>query len=444
MRPLNHGRHSAPSGTLRRMGLRLLTHPIFTCAFRPFFLLAALSGALLMLLWLASATALPLFAWVRQAMPGGGVVWHAHELIYGYGMAAVAGFLLVAVPEFTQTPNFPRARAAALALLWLAARLAYLAAPLWPAWLGLWPALLFNLALDLLLAITVLPPLLRAAGQSQAGFTYGLASLLPLQAGFFIAILNGGDAMRWLHAAVGALMALIVVAASRISMRIVNGRIINGELHDPLPETPVYLARPPRRNFAIFTIALCAALEFFHAPATVIGWSALAACAAMLNLLNDWHIGRPLFTRWAFMLYACYWLMAIGYGLMGACWLGLPGKLSAGRHLLMIGGMGLSIFAVMCIAGRFHSGRWLDQRRWVPISALALCASAALRTWAGLAPAGLFTHVALALSGLLWVAAFSAYTLYFWPILMRPRTDGLAGCAEPASSHHHGKAHQCG
>lgn len=437
-------RLNPPQALLARCLRPMLAHPVLTCAFRPFFLLTAISGALLLLLWLASATPLPLFAWLRQTMPGGGTAWHAHELIYGYGMAAVAGFLLVAVPEFTQTPAFSHARAATLALLWLLARLAYLAAPIWPFGLGLWPALLCNLALGLLLAATVLPPLLRASGRGQSGFAWGLICLLPLQAGFFAASLMHGDGMRWLHAAVGALMALIIVAASRISMRIVNSRIHEGRLLDPLPETPLYLARPPRRNFAIFTIALCAALEFLQVAPTVLGWCALAACAAMLNLLNDWHVGRPLLTRWALMLYACYWLMALGYGLMGAHWLGLPGALSAGRHLLMIGGMGLSIFAVMCIAGRFHSGHWLDQRRWIPLSAIALCAAALLRAWAGLTASPLVQHLTLAASGLLWVAVFSAYAVYFWPILTRPRTDGLEGCAEPLSDGHGGASHQCG
>src|SRR5690606_1892951 len=185
------------------------------------------------------------------------------------------------------------------------------------------------------------------------------------------------------YAAVGAVMILIIIATSRVSMSVVNGLVEQGHPDRQETDEVGYLARPPRRNLAIVTIVICSATEFLLGPDTITAWTALAAAAAMLNLLNDWHIGRALFTRWALMLYATYWLIALGYAALGAAWLVAPITASVGRHLLMTGAMGLSIFAIMNIAGRIHAGLWLDRRRWLPLAALALVAAALLRTAAG-------------------------------------------------------------
>jgi len=400
--------------------------PVFMCGFRPFFLLTAACAPLFMLVWLLVLKgALP--AWQP---PGGALLWHAHELIFGFATAAIAGFTLTAVPEFTATAPLGRRPLVRLVLLWLAARLAYAAAAWWPAALGLWPAALCNLALWLLLLAHLAPPLWRDPARAHVSFAWALAALMLLQAGFFAALALGADALAWLHAAVGAMMALIVIATSRISMSVVNGYMEQGRPGAPAPEA-VYLARPPRRNLAIFTIAACTLVEFVLGDDAVSGWTALAAAAAMLHLLNDWHVGRRLFTRWALMLYASYWLIALGYGLLGAAWLGAPLAPSAGRHLLMAGAMGLSIFAVMTMAGRIHAGLWLDRRPWLPLAASLLVLAALMRAAAGTALGAAGMPVLLALSGGLWAAAFAAYLWHAWPALAGPRGDGLTGCEEP-------------
>src|SRR5690606_18994625 len=223
---------------------------------------------------------------------------------------------------------------------------------------------------------------------------------------------------------------LIVIATSRISMSAVNGQLEQGRPGAP-PATTTYLARPPRRYLAIFCIAVCSATEFALGHDIITGWTALAAAAAMFNLLNDWHVGRPLFTRWSLMLYASYWLIALGYGLLGAAWLGAPMTASAGRHLLTAGAMALSIFAVMVMVGRIHAGLWLDYRPWLPLTAAMLVLAALLRTWAGVWAAAPWHGTLLTVSGLLWVSAFAIYLGHTWPALSGPRTDGQEGCAEP-------------
>lgn len=406
------------------------------CGFRPFFVLTAASAPLLILAWL-----LMLRGVLPATMPGGSLLWHSHELIFGFVTASVAGFVLTAVPEFTKTPAPSRHILLRLTLLWLAARLAYALSGAWPAAIGLWPAALCNLALWLGLLQQVWPRVWGDPERKHLSFAWLLGALLLLQVGFFVAVALRWNAQAWLNVTVGVVMMLIVVAASRVSMAVVNQLIEQGRPGQPEPGDIGYLARPPRRNLAIFTIGLCSAVEFALGHDVITGWTALAAAAAMLNLLNDWHVGRALFTRWALMLYASYWLIVLGYGMMGAAWLGAPLLPSAGRHVLMAGAMGLSIFTIMAMVGRIHAGLWLDRRPWLPVTALLLVLATLVRATAGIGMAMPWMSTLLLVSGLLWAGCFTLYLVMTWPVLTGPRADGLTGCQEPVDrSDEHGGA----
>src|SRR5690606_20528593 len=91
----------------------MLQHPVFMCGFRPFFFLAGLSACIDIVVWLVILNG-HLIGW--QPM-GGVVLWHAHELIYGFGGAAIAGFALTAVPEFTGAAGIGRQALGQLAAL---------------------------------------------------------------------------------------------------------------------------------------------------------------------------------------------------------------------------------------------------------------------------------------------------------------------------------------
>lgn len=402
---------------------RCLQHPLLLCSFRPFFVLTAGSAVLFMALWL-----LALKGWLPPlAVPGGWTLWHAHELLFGFAAAATAGFALTAIPEFTRTSFMPERPLLTMALLWLAARLAYPLSSL----LGIWPALLLNIAFWLFLLWRIIPPTWQDPERKHLSFPLAIAALASIQTGFFLNFGQSG-ALSWLYAGAHLFMVLIIVAASRVSMSVVNNLVeSSGSISDP--DTVQYLARPPRRNLAIACIVICAVAELVLGNNPVTAWTALAAMAAILHLLNDWHVGKPLFSRFALMLYASYWLMALGYGVLGAAWLGAPVLPSAARHLLLAGSMGLMIFTIMCIVSRIHSGLWLDRRPWIVITTLLLIAAALTRALAGVYSLLPWYQTLLMLAGVLWIAAFALYAWYFFGILFTPRSDGQPGCAEPAA-----------
>jgi uncharacterized protein involved in response to NO len=263
--------------------------------------------------------------------------------------------------------------------------------------------------------------------------------MVAVVAGFHLDVLRGEYPMRWVLAGLGVMMALVVVAMSRISMRVMNDAL-DAERARRLPartlrhveeaelELPAYRARPPRRNLAVAAIAVYTVAEFLLPGSPITGWLGLGAAAAVFNLLNDWHVGRALFTRWAFLLYAVYWLLALGYLLLGLAHLGAPLAPSAGTHLLAIGAMGLSILAVLCIAGRTHAGYALDERPWVGVAAGSIVLAAVLRAAAGLpdTPAAALQLLA----ALAWIVAFALAAWRLGVLFVAARVDGGSGCEE--------------
>jgi len=268
------------------------------------------------------------------------------------------------------------------------------------------------------------PRLWRDPDRRHLSFLWTLLALAAVVAALYVDALRGISPARWLHVLVGVYMALVVVAMSRISMSIVNASIdelaaCQGE------ELAPYLARPPRRKLALLTIALFTLAEFWQAGGPVSGWLALAAACALLNLLNDWHVGRPLLRRWPLMLYAVYLLMAGGYALIGVAVLTGAFSPNAGLHLLTTGVLGLSIYVVICIAGYTHSGLEKGARAWVPLGAMLLVPSALLRV----AAYGWQAQTMMGAAALLWGAAFLLQSAHMLPVFWRPRTDGASGCS---------------
>jgi len=345
--------------------------------------------------------------------------------------------------------------------LWLLGRLSFWLSGWWPQGL-LALSGVFHVGFMVMLTAMVAPRLWRDPGHRQQGFWWAFVALIVTVAGFYVDAVQGEFPMRWLHATLGVLMALIVVAMSRISMAIVNSSIdddferrhpvavsareqaSHGSTQDGMPaagtadnppiapaalpveedEPTAYLARPPRRHLAVICIMLFTAMQWFDPSNRVTGWLALAASAAMLNLLNDWHVGRPLFSRWPLMLYMVYVFMAAGYGLIGLVLVAGDGSVSPGIHLLTAGALGLAVYTVICIAGYTHSGLEKNGRPWVVVGAGLLVASAVLRALAY----WFDPPVLLQLAGLAWCAAFVMQGWQMLPVFLRPRQDGLWGC----------------
>ncbi len=98
---------------------RLAAFPVLAYGFRPFFLLAAVFAALAVPLWLAAYMGVMA---LHSSLPAS--LWHGHEMLFGYGTAVLAGFLLTATPSWSGRAPVRGGALAALAAIWLAGRLA--------------------------------------------------------------------------------------------------------------------------------------------------------------------------------------------------------------------------------------------------------------------------------------------------------------------------------
>src|SRR5688572_25182288 len=154
---------------------------LFDYGFRPFFLLCGLYALAIVPLWL--------FRFAHASVPFGalpGVYWHAHEMLFGFVAAAIAGFLLTAVPSWTGSPGFAGRPLLLMVCLWLGGRVAMALVDVLP----LWFAATVQLSLLPMLLVLLAPPIVRARNRNLP--ILGVVTLLWLiDAAFMRAMING-------------------------------------------------------------------------------------------------------------------------------------------------------------------------------------------------------------------------------------------------------------
>lgn len=380
---------------------------ILAYGFRPFFLLLPLA---------AGAAVLPLpVLWLGwgdgTALPAG--LWHGHEQVFGVLTAALAGFLLTALPSWTGTPPVTGRLLALLVGLWLAGRLGFWFDALLP------PVVVAGL--DLLF----LPALLAAASRYGRPWEFflALAALAAANAAFHLGRLEvlALPMDRALYAALNLFLVLIAIA---------TGRILPVTLRSALVETdqsPQVRLAPGRRHLATVTLLLFAAADLVAPGHAVTGWVALAAACAQADRMVELHHGRALLRPQVLPFYLAQGWMTIGLGGLGMTALGLDLDPVALRHALGLGAAALVALAVMSIVSLRHSGRPfpLPTATWHAFALVGL--AAVLRVGVALAAPQHMPVWGVALPSLLWAAAFLVWLRHFGPWLIRPRADGQPG-----------------
>lgn len=377
--------------------------------FRPFFLGAGVYAVAVMGLWL-------LWLWSGYprlaASPAGPIAWHAHEMVFGFGVAAVAGFLLTAVPNWTGALPLSGAPLAALFAVWIAGRLA-MTVPGLPAGL----AQAADLAFVPLLALLAVRQIFVKPAPRNALFLLLLVALVACNAVFHLS----GHALEAMHA---ALMILVLLVA------LVGGRIVPAFTHNWLHLNAPGRALPERLAWidgaAVGSIGLLALAGTLSAPPALTAAVALAAALANGGRLVLWrglHTWRaPIIA----VMHVAYAWLVVGLVLAAAAALVPAVPRAAAVHAFGTGAVGTMILAVMSRSALGHTGRPLVASAPV-VAAYALVSLAALlRTFGVFAPPDLYTHVLMA-AGLAWMAAFTLFVAVYAPMLVRPRTRGRAG-----------------
>jgi len=377
--------------------------------FRPFFLFGALWAALAMTLWvfmLARAFGLP-----TRFDP---VSWHAHEFLFGYLGAIIAGFLLTAVPNWTGRLPVVGWALGGLVLVWAAGRVAVLVSQLLPPVLA--PAV--DLAFPILLGAVILREIV-------VGKNWRNIMVLALLAVFTVAnLIFHIEAARGAYAAQGYGLRLGLSAVVGM-IALIGGRIVPSFTRNWLGKRgAARLPAPPMQRFgkAVLLATILALPAWTLAPHHAATGVALLGLAALHGLrLARWRGHRTAAEPLVLVLHVAYAFVPLGALASGLAilWPDLLGEASA-QHIWMAGALGLMTLAVMTRATLGHSGRALHADGLTVAIYLALTGSVIARLVAD----WLTVHLGYEISAVLWVTAFAGFAIVYGPLLLsRKGTD---------------------
>jgi uncharacterized protein involved in response to NO len=377
---------------------------LWDLGFRPFFLLASVFAVLSALLWVAQYSGVLPWTYLR------GAAWHAHEMLFGYTIAVIAGFLLTAVRNWTSTPTVTGARLIALAALWVAGRI-MVVTPFEIA------AALINAAFPLALAVAIAIPLVRTRNVRNYFFVGLLVLMSVLVLVVHRALGQGSGVSPWaaLTMALDVVLFIMVVMAGRVIPMFTNNGVPGaGATRKAIVE-----------KLAPGTIVLLFAADLLQADPSAVGVVALVTAAVQGARLYLWRPWRTLATPLVWILHAAYAWLVVHLVLRGLSAFALfPPSLAI--HALTVGAIGAMTIGMMTRTARGHTGRPLQADRY-EVAAFVLIQLAALaRVFGGAASSALYV-ASVQLAGLLWAAAFGLYAARYWCVLTRPRVDGKPG-----------------
>ena len=383
--------------------------PVWRLAFRPFFLAGSLFAMLAIPLWIAAWTGF----WPGFQPTGGWLSWHRHEMLFGFAMAIVAGFLLTAGQTWTGQPGVSGNKLMALAVVWLLARLGWL--------FGLPVALLIPLDLLFMLGVTGL--MARMLWKARQKRNYPIIAVLALMTAADVLVLCGvalgDDALQ----RQGVLAGLWLVAAL---MAIIGGRVIPFFTQRGLGRTEAvkpWLWLDVALLVGTGLIAVLYAVGVALQQHVWLGVLFLGIAAGHLLRLARWYdsgIWRvPLL--WSLHL-AMLWLVVAATGL--ALWnFGLLDSSSSSLHALSVGSMSGLILAMIARVTLGHTGRPLQLPPGIVGAFVLFNLGAASRVF-------LITEwpvIGLWAAAICWALAFALYAWRYAPMLVTARVDGHPG-----------------
>jgi len=377
---------------------------LWQLGFRPFYLLAGIFGAGSIALWAAQVSG----ALGATYLPG--PVWHAHEMLFGFALAVIVGFLFTAGRNWSGRPTPRGAPLAALAALWLVARCIALTPY---GWIGAIVGPAFALAAAVGLAI----PLRAAGNRRNYVFVALLAALAVLDLVFHLAVLGAIAVPAFFGVRLGLDIVLFVMA-------LMSGRVVPMFTNNAIPGAGAE-RRPRLEAFALAAIVALAVADLAGVEGTVLAVVAFVAAALHALRWSFWRPWKTLATPIVWILHVATLWIPIHLALRGAAALGWVAS-TAASHALTVGALGGLVLGMMTRTSRGHTARPLRADAFDVASYALVALAAVVRVGVPIAvPAA--TMAAIVGSATLWSAAFAIFSVRYWPVLTRPRLDGAPG-----------------
>lgn len=391
--------------------IRQWTGPaLLSFGFRPFFLFGALWAMIAMLVWIFLLTGL-----IELPSTFDPVTWHAHEFLFGYVSAIVAGFLLTAVPNWTGRLPVVGWTLGGLVVLWILGRIAIAISAILPMWLTITADLSFLTVFSLLILREII------VGKNWRNLiVMGLLAILLLaNVLFHWEVADGNFAAQGIGLRLG-------LAATLMMISVIGGRIVPSFTRNWLVRTGREAKpTPPMQDFdkATLLATFVALLSWVFLPEQIVtGILLLIVGGLQVVRLSRWKGTHTFAEPLVWVLHVGYAFVPLGALLMGVSLL-VPNAfgLAAAQHVWMAGGIGLMTLAVMSRATLGHTGRELHAGAGTTVIYLAMILAVFARLAAAVWPdlATPFYHS----SALFWMVAFGGFVVLYGPLLIRPKPE---------------------
>ncbi|MCK5831982.1 MAG: NnrS family protein [Methylococcales bacterium] len=390
------------------MSKQNINHPLFALGFRAFFALAGLFALLLITLWTSIFNGTLM---VDNYFPN--IYWHAHEMLLGYSVAVIAGFLLTAVKNWTGVQTLQGDKLLGLCLLWVYGRLVPFYSELIPDEL----IALVDFSFLPMLAFFLAKPILKA-GNVKNLFFIGLLLLMALGNGLIHAEILGmteSSAETGLDLVVAIIIMIILVIAGRV-FPFFTEKGLKGV---------IAIRNPLLDILSVATSAVVFLLLIFDINGWVLtGCSILAVIANTLRVAG-WYVQKIWYVPLLWVLYMGYGWIMLGFIFVSLASISIvPSSLAT--HAFTVGGIGVLTLGMMARVSLGHTGRALKVSNTIAVAFVLINLAALFRVvMPAMVPSG-FTDF-LMISTYCWLAAFSLFIYVYAPILSTARVDGKAG-----------------
>jgi uncharacterized protein involved in response to NO len=379
--------------------------------FRPFFLAAALLAALAVPMWLLVLNG--------SASVGGGYLepttWHAHEMVFGFACAVIAGFLLTAVKNWTGRETATGVALDALALLWLLGRVALLAGSSLPKPL----VAIVDLAFLPAVAIAIGRPIVASGNKRNYVMLGVLGALSAVNLTMHLDALGVLAGLQLRAARIGVDIVVLLSA-------IMAGRVIPMFTRNATGSKRV-ASVTGLEIAALVSLVVYTVIDAASPSSSAAGVTALVAAVLVVARSARWDSRAALRHPLLWILHFGHAWIAVGLGLRaGSLVMSVPA--SAGTHALTVGAIGSLTLGMMARVSLGHTGRPLVVRPVTVVAFALLTLAACLRVFGPLVGAPGVSYLAwLVMSGAAWSLAFALYLVAYARVLTSPRVDGKPG-----------------
>jgi uncharacterized protein involved in response to NO len=362
------------------------------------------------LLALAGAASLP-GAWSS-------LLWHGHEMLFGFVATAIAGFLLTSVPVWTHTDRVAGPLLAGLVAAWFAGRVALWCADGLPGWL----VASLDVAFLPLLACAVGLPIWRTGNRRNYKIVGVLLALAGANLALHAAVLRDDPpaARRCLQLALYFVLLLLVIISGRIVPLFTGNALRRRGILAPVESSAAV-------EWALFpALAAAIALVLLREGSLAAGLASLL-CALLLGLRQArWQPHRTLDQPILWVLHVAHAWLAVGFACSAAAVLIPSFPASSAVHALSAGAIGTAVVGVMSRVTLGHTGRPLEAPPAFTAAYVLVILGAVVRVFGPLLLPGAYRGVLLC-GGSIWAAGYALFAAAATPILTRPRSDGRPG-----------------